>query len=170
MRLNQARKSFDDAYNQLTDGAGNLVGQTEKLSKLGARHAKQLDAGLVEKAVGETATKIKQVKEDKLDLSIEPTNNVETALHIFYDDLFSTLVQAMQKAFGSTDKMPRISDGVPIVLSGGSIMPKGSKEKFERAMMDINLPVKISDIVVAEKPLYATAKGSLKMAMEEGKA
>jgi DNA recombination protein RmuC len=53
MRLDQARKSFDEAFNQLTTGAGNLVGQTEKLSKLGARHAKQLDAGLVEKAVGD---------------------------------------------------------------------------------------------------------------------
>ena len=52
-RLEQARKSFDDAYGQLTSGAGNLVGQTEKLSKLGARHARQLDAGLVEKAVGD---------------------------------------------------------------------------------------------------------------------
>jgi len=53
MRLDQARKAYDDAYNQLTTGAGNLVGQTEKLSKLGARHAKQLDAALVEKAVGD---------------------------------------------------------------------------------------------------------------------
>jgi len=52
-RLDQARKSFDDAYGQLTTGAGNLVGQTEKLSKLGARHARHLDAGLVEKAVGD---------------------------------------------------------------------------------------------------------------------
>ena len=52
-RLDQARKSFDDAYGQLTTGAGNLVGQTDKLSKLGARHAKQLDAGLVDKAVGD---------------------------------------------------------------------------------------------------------------------
>jgi DNA recombination protein RmuC len=52
-RLGQAQKSFDDAYNQLTTGAGNLVGQTDKLSKLGARHAKQLEAGLVEKAVGD---------------------------------------------------------------------------------------------------------------------
>jgi DNA recombination protein RmuC len=50
-RLDQAQRSFHDAYNQLTDGAGNLVGQVDKLSKLGARHAKQLDAGLVEKAV-----------------------------------------------------------------------------------------------------------------------
>jgi DNA recombination protein RmuC len=53
-RLGQAQKSFDDAYNQLTTGAGNLVGQTDKLSKLGARHAKQLEASLVEKAVGDT--------------------------------------------------------------------------------------------------------------------
>lgn len=52
-RLDQARKSFDSAYSQLTDGAGNLVGQTQKLSKLGARHAKQLDAALVEKAAKE---------------------------------------------------------------------------------------------------------------------
>jgi len=54
MRLDQARKSFDDAYGQLSTGAGNLVGQTEKLSKLGARHARQLEAGLVEKATGES--------------------------------------------------------------------------------------------------------------------
>jgi len=54
MRLDQAKKSFDDAYGQLTAGAGNLVGQTDKLSKLGARHARQLEASLVEKAIGET--------------------------------------------------------------------------------------------------------------------
>ncbi len=67
-RLDQARKSFDDAYNQLTTGAGNLVGQTDKLSKLGARHAKQLEAGLVEKAVGDTLdddSYIRLVKEEE---------------------------------------------------------------------------------------------------------
>lgn len=49
-RLGQAQKSFDDAYGQLATGSGNLVGQVDKLSKLGARHAKQLDAALVERA------------------------------------------------------------------------------------------------------------------------
>jgi len=66
VRLDQARKSFDDAYNQLTTGAGNLVGQTEKLSKLGARHAKQLDAGLVEKAIGDDSH-LRLVKEEDED-------------------------------------------------------------------------------------------------------
>ena len=67
-RLDQARKSFDDAYGQLTTGAGNLVGQTDKLSKLGARHAKQLEAGLVEKAVDDTLdddSYIRLVKEEE---------------------------------------------------------------------------------------------------------
>ncbi len=50
MRLDQAQKAYHDAYSQLATGAGNLVGQTDKLSKLGARHAKQLDAALVERA------------------------------------------------------------------------------------------------------------------------
>ncbi len=54
MRLDQARKTFDDAYGQLSSGAGNLVGHVDKLSKLGARHAKQLEAGLVEKALGDS--------------------------------------------------------------------------------------------------------------------
>ncbi len=63
MRLDQAKKSFDDAYSQLSSGSGNLVVQTQKLSKLGARHAKQLDAGLVEKSEGDDAH-LRLVKED----------------------------------------------------------------------------------------------------------
>jgi DNA recombination protein RmuC len=69
-RLDQARKSFDDAYSQLSSGAGNLVGQTDKLSKLGARHAKQLEAGLVEKAIGdspEDESHLRLVKPDEED-------------------------------------------------------------------------------------------------------
>jgi len=52
-RLGQAQKSYDDAYGQLATGSGNLVGHVDKLSKLGARHAKQLDAALVDKAAGD---------------------------------------------------------------------------------------------------------------------
>jgi DNA recombination protein RmuC len=47
-RMDQARKSYDDALSQLSSGAGNLVGQAEKLRTLGAKHAKQLDQALVD--------------------------------------------------------------------------------------------------------------------------
>jgi len=49
-RLDQARRAYDSAFSQLSTGAGNLVGQVEKLRKLGARHQKQLDENLREKA------------------------------------------------------------------------------------------------------------------------
>lgn len=49
-RLEQAQRAYDSALSQLSSGAGNLVGQAEKLRKLGAKHSKQLDEGLVDKA------------------------------------------------------------------------------------------------------------------------
>ncbi|MEY4643116.1 MAG: hypothetical protein RLZZ227_3110 [Pseudomonadota bacterium] len=41
-RLNQAQQCFEAARGKLVDGRGNLVGQVEKLKKLGARASKQL--------------------------------------------------------------------------------------------------------------------------------
>lgn len=47
-RLRQAQESYDDAFGQLSTGAGNLVRQAEMLRELGARNTKQLEAGLSE--------------------------------------------------------------------------------------------------------------------------
>jgi DNA recombination protein RmuC len=49
-RLRQAQQSYDEAFGQLSAGAGNLLRQAEMLRDLGARHTKQLDARLVEQA------------------------------------------------------------------------------------------------------------------------
>lgn len=49
-RLDQARRSYKDAFGQLSTGSGNLVRQVDKLSKLGAKHSKQLEARLLENA------------------------------------------------------------------------------------------------------------------------
>lgn len=49
-RLQQAQDAFDSALGQLSTGPGNLVRQAELLRELGAKHQKQLDEGLVERA------------------------------------------------------------------------------------------------------------------------
>ena len=41
---------------------------------------------------GESATRIKMIKEASLDLSRKPSDKVEEALHIYYDDLIKSLV------------------------------------------------------------------------------
>jgi len=122
---------------------------------------------LVGTSVGEPSTKIKGIKENALDLSVKPRNRIETALHIYYDDLFLTLAQSLQQVLGSSDNVPSLSKPIPIVLSGGTVLPKGSKEKFAKAFEGIRLPINISDIIIAENPLYATARGTLMMAMRE---
>lgn len=122
---------------------------------------------MVGNSVNEPSTKIKVIKEEELDLSVEPRNLIETGLHIYYDDLFSTLSQSLQKVLGSSDNIPRLSKPIPIVLSGGTVLPRGVKKQFIKALKNVRLPVKISDIIIAEKPLNATAKGAMVMAASD---
>jgi DNA recombination protein RmuC len=53
-RLSQAQQSYEKAFGQLSAGAGNLLGQAEKLRELGARNTKQLDRQMVENSSSET--------------------------------------------------------------------------------------------------------------------
>ncbi|MBW2169423.1 MAG: hypothetical protein JRG69_09235 [Deltaproteobacteria bacterium] len=124
---------------------------------------------MVGSSIGESPTKVKEIKEEGLDLTVEPKDRVEIGLHVFYDDLFSSLVKSLQQVLGSSDNIPRLSMAVPIVLSGGTVIPRGSREKFEKALSDIRLPIRVSEIIIAQKPLYSTAKGALTMAMTEEK-
>jgi hypothetical protein len=121
----------------------------------------------VGKAVGEPASRIKAIKEEELDLSTPPTDRVSTALHIFYDEIIFKLLETLRRVMISTDKIPKISTSIPIVLSGGTAMPPGCKEKFANKLNEINLPVDISEVRLAEDPLNTTARGALIMAMTE---
>ncbi|MBF0538299.1 MAG: hypothetical protein HQL03_08625 [Nitrospirae bacterium] len=120
---------------------------------------------MVSREIGESATKIKVTKEETLDLSVLPRNRMETALHVYYMDLINTLVESLRRVISSSDNIPRISARIPIVLSGGTVMPKGFKERFDEGLRRINMPIDISEVRIAKDPLNTTAKGALKMAM-----
>ena len=122
---------------------------------------------MVGKTVGEPASRIKTIKEEELDLSQVPQGRVATALHIFYDEIIFKLLESLRRVIISTDKIPKISNSIPIVLSGGTAMPKGCKEKFDHMLKKINMPVEISNVRMADDPLNTTAKGALIMAMTE---
>ena len=46
--IDDTRKSYDKAFNQLKSGRGNLISQTEKLKKLGLTTKKNIDENLIE--------------------------------------------------------------------------------------------------------------------------
>jgi hypothetical protein len=119
-------------------------------------------------SVGEPATKIKALKEQGLNLQEEPKDRITTALQIFYEDVIMTLVDSLQRVLSATDKIPKISRPLQIVLSGGTAIPGGVKELFEKSLKKVRLPLEISAVRIAEDPLHATAKGALIRAMSEG--
>jgi len=122
---------------------------------------------MVARSVGEPPAKIRQIKEKELDLSVSARNRIETGLNIYYDDLFASLIKSLQKVLGTSENIPRLAKPIPVVLGGGTVLPRGSREKFEKALKEIRLPIAISEVVMAENPLSATAKGALMMALLE---
>ncbi|KJR43667.1 magnetosome protein Mad28-1 [Candidatus Magnetoovum chiemensis] len=122
---------------------------------------------LVANNLGEHPMTIKMIKENDLDLTREPKNRIETALQIFYDDLFSTLLNNIRRVLSTSDKMPRIAKPMPLILGGGTVMPKGCKDRFDQLLKTVQMPVQISSVRIAESPLNVTAKGALIKAMSE---
>jgi len=54
-----------------------------------------------------------------------------------------------------------------VVLSGGSALPAGFRDRFEKLIQEALLPVQFSEIRLASDPLYATAKGALVAALAD---
>jgi hypothetical protein len=120
---------------------------------------------MVGQSVGESLPSIREIKEKELDLSIAPRNRIENGLHIYYDDLFATLAKSLELVLGKSEKIPRLNKPIPIVLGGGTALPRGSRERFEKALKEVSLPIQISDIMLSKDPLHSTAKGALMMAL-----
>lgn len=117
-------------------------------------------------AVAEPATKIKGIKENELDLAREPKDMLHTAMHIYYDEVIYKLLHNLQRVLAASDKLPKIAKPIPIVLSGGTALG-GCHTKVAKILEKFNLPIEISEVRLANDPLYATAKGALIMAMTE---
>lgn len=120
---------------------------------------------MVSQSVGESVASVRDIKEKSLDLSISPRDKIENGLHIYYDELFMTLAKSIQQVLGKSENIPRLSKPIPVVLGGGTSMPRGSREKFEKALKGVPLPIQISEVVLSKDPLHSTAKGALMMAL-----
>ncbi|MFQ5792516.1 MAG: hypothetical protein ACE5JI_18755 [Acidobacteriota bacterium] len=117
---------------------------------------------------GESATRVKTLKEESLDLSRKPKDKLEEALHIYYDDVIQTLVTTLNDALGRASNVPRLDRPVPVVLAGGSARPRGFREKFEKVLRESSYPVEISEVRLSPHPVEATARGALIAAIYDG--
>jgi hypothetical protein len=116
---------------------------------------------------GDRATRVRIEKETSFQLNGAFTSKLHQALGVYYDDMIKAVVEGMREAFSSSLGLSKFDRPVPLVLSGGSALPKGFDKRFEKILRSGEFPVSVSEIRLAKDPLCTTAKGALAAALTE---
>jgi len=116
---------------------------------------------------GELANQIRIVKEDSFHFNGFFADKTQQVIGVYYDDMIRSLVTALKEAFARTKNVPKFSRPVPMVLSGGTALPPGFRDRFEKLLWEQDFPIGVSEIRMAQNPLHTTAKGALVHALSE---
>ena len=114
---------------------------------------------------GEVTTRMRVLKEHSFRINGLSGNRFQNALSVYYDEMINTLAEALRANFSAAHRLPKLEQAVPLVLSGGSVMPKGFLERFVGAMQSAEFPVRLSEVRLSPDPLNSTARGALMAAL-----
>lgn len=114
---------------------------------------------------GDLALRMRIQKEKTFRLNGLIGDRVNDALSVYYQDVLVNLVRTLKDHISSAQRLPRLEQSIPLVLSGGTTMPKGFLDHFTKVLRSHELPVKLSEVRVSSDPLNATAKGALMAAL-----
>lgn len=126
-----------------------------------------IDAGTAA-VTGEKATRVRVLKEASFHFNGHFSDKVQQALGVYYEDVMRSLASGLSDSFVKTRNLPRFERPVPLVISGGSALPEGFRERFERMLEEARLPLSFSEVRLSGDPLHSTAKGALVAALAEG--
>jgi hypothetical protein len=114
---------------------------------------------------GERANRMRILKEQSFHINGHFTDKLQQVLNVYYDDMIQSLVEGLRNAFKGARNVPKVSKPIPLVLSGGTTMPKGFRDRFEKILRESEFPIGLSEIRMAADPLTTTAKGALVAAL-----
>jgi hypothetical protein len=116
---------------------------------------------------GERANRVRLTKEDSFHFNGFFADKIHQVIGVYYDDMIRSLVGALKEAFARTKNLPTFSRPVPMVLSGGTALPPGFRDRFEKLLWEQDFPITVSEIRLAQNPLLSTAKGALVYALSD---
>lgn len=125
-----------------------------------------IDSGAAQ-VTGERANRIRLAKEGSFHFNGSFPDKIQQVLSVYYDDMIHSLVNWMKDAFAKTRGMPKLGRPIPIVLAGGTALPEGFRDRFEKILRESEFPLEVSEIRMAPSPLNTTAKGALIAALTE---
>ena len=114
---------------------------------------------------GELATRLRIVKESNFRLNGLTADRTLNALTVYYQEVIANLTSTLRAHIAATQRLPKLEQAIPLVLSGGTAMPKGFLEQFSAAIKAQDFPVRLSDVRLSADPLNSTARGALMAAM-----
>jgi len=104
-----------------------------------------------------------------VDIKNKKTRRALEALFYYHRALIDYTVKKIVKEF--EDKVDiEIDEPIPIVISGGSTLPKGFTELFKTVIASQELPFEVSEIRRAKNPLTCVANGLLVRTMADIKS
>jgi hypothetical protein len=113
----------------------------------------------------ELATRVRVQKEQSFWLNGMSGDRVQNALNVYYREMVENLVGSLRSHIASAQRLPRLDQSIPLVLSGGTAMPRGFVEQFSAVLRGSDFPLRISDIRVSPDALNSTARGALMAAL-----
>jgi len=122
-----------------------------------------IDASSAE-VTGEKSVRMRLFKESKFSLMAENRDPASRAIHLFYLDLIDYVAEGLASALNESDSIAVLDMPIPVVIAGGTSMPQGFVQLFERALRGKSLPLEISEVRAARDPLNAVAFGCLEYA------
>ena len=117
---------------------------------------------------GERANRVRIAKEDSFHFNGFFADKLQQALSVYYDEMIQSLVQGMKQALSASRTLQKSPRPLPIVLSGGTALPEGFRARFEKILLEAELPLSFSEIRMASDPLHTSAKGALIAALADG--
>ncbi|NJL70434.1 MAG: hypothetical protein HC888_01890 [Candidatus Competibacteraceae bacterium] len=153
----------------LSCGAGrtNIVLSYKGLQLIGASCARGGD--WIDKKVHESTDKplsvITRAKETRLDFgNIDFDDDIIFALDVYYGEMIKFVFSKFSHAFKQLEK-ESIQSPIPVIIAGGTSMPKGFCKKVEEVVKELDLPFEISEIRHAAEPRDAVVKGCMTQAI-----
>jgi hypothetical protein len=114
---------------------------------------------------GDRANRMRVSKENTFQLNGFTGDRVHNALTVYYQEVIANLIGSLRARISSAQKLPKLEQSVPLVLSGGTAMPKGFLDHFMRILQAEEFPLRLSEVRVSSDPLHSTARGALMAAL-----
>ncbi len=116
---------------------------------------------------GERANRVRIAKEESFHLNGFFADKMQQVLGVYYDEMIQSVVNGMKQAFSNSRSLPKSGRNLPIILSGGTALPEGFRDRFEKIFREAELPITATEIRMADDPLHTSAKGALVAALAD---